>query len=152
MLHQHCAGAQAPGTGRTETSWPLAVGRLISSQSEKRYSRCFMAGAASHIDLFDYKPDLVKYHGQPADFGEPIEAFQDGLGPLKKPVLDFKQYGQCGKHLSDVVADLGKCVDDLAFIHNMVGKSGVHSTATLLQSTGFTLPGFSGMGAGSVMD
>ncbi len=146
MLHQHCAGAQAPGTG-PDGDELAASGRPFDIKPKaKRVIQLFMAGAASHIDLFDYKPDLVKYHGQPADFGEPIEAFQDGLGPWKKPVWDFKQYGQCGKHLSDVVADLGKCVDDLAFIHNMVGKSGVHSTATLLQSTGFTLPGFPGMG------
>jgi hypothetical protein len=48
--------------------------------------------------------------------------------------------------LSDVVAPLGSVVDDLAFVHNMVGKSGVHSAATLLQSTGFPLPGFPGAG------
>jgi hypothetical protein len=48
--------------------------------------------------------------------------------------------------LSDVVAPLGSVVDDLAFVHNMVGKSGVHSAATLLQSTGFQLPGFPGAG------
>jgi len=48
--------------------------------------------------------------------------------------------------LSEVVAPLGDVVDDLAFVHNMVGKSGVHSAATLLQSTGFQLPGFPGAG------
>jgi hypothetical protein len=48
--------------------------------------------------------------------------------------------------LSEVVAPLGGVVDDLAFVHNMVGKSGVHSAATLLQSTGFQLPGFPGAG------
>jgi hypothetical protein len=61
-------------------------------------------------------------------------------------VWDFKPYGQCGKLLSEVVAPLGAVVDDLAFIHNMVGKSGVHSTGTLLQATGFQLPGFPGAG------
>jgi len=106
----------------------------------------FMAGAASHIDLFDYKPELVKRHGQPSDFGEPVEAFQNGLGPWLKPVWDFKPYGQCGKMLSDTVAPLGAVVDDMAFIHNMVSKSGVHSAATLLQATGFQLPGFPGAG------
>jgi len=105
-----------------------------------------MAGAASHIDLFDCKPELVKRHGQPSDFGEHVEAFQNGLGPWLKPVWDFKPYGQSGKMLSDTVAPLGGVVDDLAFIHNLVGKSGVHSAATLLQSTGFQLPGFPGAG------
>ena len=112
----------------------------------KRVVQFFMAGAASHIDLFDYKPELIKRHGQPSDFGEPVEAFQNGLGPWLRPVWDFRPYGQSGKMLSEVVAPLGGVVDDLAFVHNMVGKSGVHSAATLLQSTGFQLPGFPGAG------
>jgi hypothetical protein len=48
--------------------------------------------------------------------------------------------------LSDVVSDLGAVVDDMAFVHNLVGKTGVHSQATYLQATGFQLPGFPGMG------
>lgn len=112
----------------------------------KRVIQLFMAGAASHIDLFDYKPELVKRHGQPSNFGEPVEAFQNGLGPWLKPVWDFKPYGQSGKMLSDTVAPLGAVVDRMAFIHNLVGKTGIHSQATLLQATGFQLPGFPGMG------
>jgi hypothetical protein len=88
----------------------------------------------------------VKRDGQASDFGEHVEAFQNGLGPWLKPVWDFKPYGQCGKLLSETVAPLGAVVDELAFIHNLVGKSGVHSTATLLQATGFQLPGFPGAG------
>jgi hypothetical protein len=112
----------------------------------KRVVQLFMAGAASHIDLFDFKPALVKHHGQPSDFGEPVEAFQDGLGPWLKPIWDFQPYGACGKPLSEVVAPLGDVVDRLAFIHNLVSSSGVHSAATLLQTTGFVLPGFPGAG------
>src|SRR5947207_8949689 len=63
-----------------------------------------------------------------------------------KPQGEFRPYGQCGKMLSEVVAELGKVVDDIAFVHNMVGKTGVHSQATLLHATGFQLPGFPGMG------
>lgn len=113
----------------------------------RRVIQLFMAGAASHLDLFDFKPDLVKYDGQPSDFGEPIEAFQDGLGPWMKPVWEFQPYGHSGKMLSEVVADLAPVVDQLAFVHNMVGKTGIHSQATYLQATGFQLPGFPGMGA-----
>lgn len=113
----------------------------------KRVIQLFMAGAASHIDLFDYKPDLIKHDGQPSDFGEPVEAFQNGLGPWLRPQWEFKPYGQCGKMLSEPVAALGECVDELAFIHNVVGKTGVHSQATYLQATGFQSPGFPGMGA-----
>ncbi len=112
----------------------------------RRVIQMFMAGAASHVDLFDFKPALIKNDGKPSDFGEHVELFQDGLGPWMKPVWPFKPYGQCGKLLGDVVGDLGKVIDDIAFVHNMVGKTGVHSQATYLQSTGFQIPGFPGMG------
>ena len=51
---------------------------------------CSSAGAASHLDLWDFKPDLIKHHGEPSDFGEHVEAFQNGLGPWMKPVWEFK--------------------------------------------------------------
>jgi Protein of unknown function (DUF1501) len=113
----------------------------------KRVVQLFMAGGASHIDLFDFKPELVKRHGRPSDFGEHVEAFQNGLGPWLRPIWVFKPYGNSGKQLSEVVAPLGTVVDDLAFVHNMVGKTGVHSQGTLLQTTGFNRPGFPAMGA-----
>lgn len=112
----------------------------------KRVVQLFMAGGASHIDLFDYKPELAKRHGQKADFGERVEAFQDGLGPWLRPAWEFKRYGQCGKPLAEPVADLGAIVDEIAFIHNMAGQTGVHSQGTLLQTTGFNRPGFPGAG------
>ncbi|WP_165222207.1 DUF1501 domain-containing protein [Aquisphaera insulae] len=113
----------------------------------KRVVQLFMAGAASHVDLFDFKPELIRRHGQPSDFGEPVETFQDGLGPWLRPIWTFRRYGETGKALSDVVSDLGSVVDEIAWIHNMVGKTGVHSQGTLLQTTGFNRPGFPGMGA-----
>ncbi len=112
----------------------------------KRVVQLFMAGAASHIDLFDHKPALDKHHGEPSDFGEPVEAFQNGLGPWMKSPFPFRAYGQCGKFLSDAVAPLGAVVDEMAFVHNVVGKTGVHSAATYLQATGFQTPGFPGAG------
>ena len=113
----------------------------------KRVVQLFMGGAASHIDLWDHKPMLEKHHGQASDFGEKVETFQDGLGPWMQSPFKFAPYGESGKMLSEVVAPLGEHVDDIAFIHNMVGKSGVHSQATYLQATGFQLPGFPGMGS-----
>ena len=124
---QREAGGQEAGT--------LKV--LHHPAKAKRVVQLFMAGAASHIDLWDHKPLLKKLHGQESDFGEPVEAFQNGLGPWMQSPFEFSRYGQSGKMISEAVQPLGECVDDMAFIHNMVGKTGVHSQATLLQSTGF---------------
>lgn len=134
----HAAG-DAPGAG-------ALAGLPHHPPKAKRVVQLFMAGAASHIDLFDFKPELVKRDGQPSDFGEPVEAFQNGLGPWLRPVWDFQRYGECGKLLAEPVAALGACIDEIAFVHNLVGKTGVHSQATYLQATGFQSPGFPGMG------
>ncbi|MFM8273665.1 MAG: DUF1501 domain-containing protein [Gemmata sp.] len=120
--------------------------RLHHKPKAKRVVQLFMAGGASHVDLFDFKRELVKRHGQAANFGETVEAFQNGLGPWLKPVWEFKPYGKSARQLSETVSPLGAVADELAFVHNMVGKTGVHSQGTLLQSTGFNRPGFPGMG------
>lgn len=124
-----------------------ASGFLQFPQRAKRVVQLFMAGAASHVDTFDYKPELRRRHGQKWDPGETVELFQSSPGNTFTSPWSFQPYGQCGKYLSEIVAPLGKCVDRMAFIHNLVGKTGVHSQATYLQSTGFQRPGFPGMGA-----
>ena len=122
-------------------------GVLHHPPKAKRVIQLFMSGAASHLDLWDHKPWLVEHHGEPSDFGEKVELFQNGAGPWTKSYFQFRPYGESGKHLSDAVKPLGEVVDDIAFIHNLVGKTGVHSQATYLQATGFQRPGFPGMGS-----
>ena len=122
-------------------------GTLHHPPKAKRVIQLFMGGAASHLDTFDFKPALIKHHGEKSDFGEHVEAFQNGLGPWMRSPFEFRRYGQSGKFLSDIVAPLGGVVDEMAFVHNLVGKTGVHSQATYLQATGFQRPGFPGMGA-----
>ena len=102
--------------------------RRSAPQAEGQARRATVHGrrGVSHVDLFDFKPELVKQHGKAANFGEHVEAFQNGLGPWLKPVWDFKPYGKCGKQLGETVSPLGGVVDEMAFIHNMVGKTGVH--------------------------
>jgi hypothetical protein len=106
-----------------------------------------MSGAASQVDTFDYKPELIKRHGQKFDPGGKIELFQSDPGPCMKSPWTWKQHGQCGKWVSSLLPHLATCVDDIAFIPSMVSKSNVHGPATFMQSTGFVLPGFPAVGA-----
>src|SRR5262249_603048 len=85
--------------------------------------------------------------GQKFDPGGKVELFQSDPGAVMKSPWQWKQYGQCGKWISDLVPHLGSCVDDMAFIHSMVSKSNVHGPATFMQNSGFVLPGFPSMGA-----
>ena len=59
-------------------------GVLHHPPKAKRVVQLFMGGAASHLDLWDHKPMLEKHHGEKSDFGEHVEAFQNGLGPWMK--------------------------------------------------------------------
>jgi hypothetical protein len=142
--------AMLVGEREATGSVPLSTGGLHPSRIYppriRRVVQLFMAGAASHIDLFDYKPELVRHQGKPSDFGEPVEAFQNGLGPWLAPIWRFEPYGESGRLLAEPVAALGEVADRMAFIHDMVSPSGVHSAATLHQTTGFVLPGFPGAG------
>jgi hypothetical protein len=122
-------------------------GGLHHRARANRVVQLFMSGAASQCDMFDYKPELIRRHGQPFDPGEKVELFQSSPGACLKSPWDWKQYGQCGKWMSDLVPELAKCVDEMAFIHSMVSKSNVHGPATFMQNTGFVLPGFPSMGA-----
>ncbi len=127
----------APGVLRTLHHPPRA----------KRVVQLFMAGAASHVDMFDHKPLLSKKDGEPWEPGETVELFQSTPGACFGSPWAFQPYGQSGKMLSEIVAPLGDVVDDLAFVHNVVGKTGVHSQGTLLQTTGFIFPGFPSAGS-----
>src|ERR1700722_8242271 len=113
----------------------------------KRVVQLFMSGAASQCDTFDYKPKLIERNGEKFDPGGKVELFQSNPGAVMASPWDWKQYGQSGKWVSSLVPHLATCVDDMAFIHSMVSKSNVHGPATLMQNTGFVLPGFPSMGA-----
>src|SRR5436190_17961035 len=110
----------------------------------KRVIQLFMNGGASQMDLFDYKPELLKRHGQKFDpgTGERVEAATSEPGKVLKPVFEFKQPGQCGRWVSSLLPNLAGCVDDLAFLMSMVSKTNVHGPGSYLMNTGFLLPGF----------
>ena len=122
-------------------------GGLHHRARAKRVVQLFMSGAASQCDLFDYKPLLVQKHGEKFDPGEKVELFQSDPGSVMKSPWGWKQYGACGKWMSDLVPHLATCADEIAFIPSMVSKSNVHGPATFLQNTGFALPGFPSAGA-----
>jgi len=137
-----------PLAADTQPGTPGVLGGVLHHPPRaRRVVQLFMGGAASHLDMWDHKPALEKHHGEKSDFGEKVEAFQNGLGPWMKSPFAFRPYGESGKWISDPVAPLGEVVDEIAFIHNVIGKTGVHSQATYLQATGFQRPGFPGAGA-----
>src|SRR5437764_12855807 len=113
----------------------------------KRVVQLFMSGAASQVDTFDYKPELIRRNGQPFDPGGRVELFQSSPGAVMASPWTWRQHGQCGKWVSSLLPHLATCVDDIAFLPAMVSRSNVHGPATFMQNTGFVLPGFPSTGA-----
>ena len=107
----------------------------------------FCTGALSHVDSFDFKPELVKRHDTPMPGQDKLVTFQGENGNLIKPLWEFRPRGQSGKMTSDLLPQLGELADELCFIHSMTGKSNPHGPAESQMSTGYILDGFPSMGA-----
>jgi hypothetical protein len=135
------------GDGLLASGDPKLHGGRHHPAKAKRVVQLFMSGAASQCDTFDYKPELIKRHGQKFDPGGKVELFQSSPGACMKSPWSWKRHGSCGKHVSDLVPHIGSCADDLCFFHSMMSKSNVHGPATFMQNSGFVLPGFPAMGA-----
>ena len=126
---------------------PLAPRPSHFPAKAKRVLTIFCSGAVSHIDSFDYKPELVKRDGQPLPGGDKLVTFQGAQGNLVKPIWSFKPRGQSGKMVSDLFPKLANLADEFCFIHSMTAKSNTHGPAENQMSTGFTLDGFPSVGA-----
>jgi hypothetical protein len=141
LNHEGLLASPAPGGVIYSRGGPQRVPKA------KRVVQLYMSGAASQCDTFDYKPLLIQQHGKPWNPGEKVELFQSSPGSTLASPWPWKRCGKSGKMINDCVAPLGDCVDEMAFIHNMVSKSNVHGPATFMQATGFILPGFPSAGA-----
>ncbi|MEY5015415.1 MAG: hypothetical protein RIS92_1773 [Verrucomicrobiota bacterium] len=113
----------------------------------KRVLMIFCSGAVSQIDTFDYKPELVKRHGEPMPGAEGLITFQGQQGNLNRSPWEFRPYGKSGKMVSDLVPHLGALADEMCFIHSLTGKTNTHGPGENFMGTGFTLDGFPSMGA-----
>jgi hypothetical protein len=106
-----------------------------------------LPGGLSHIDTFDYKPELAKHHGKETQGANTIKPFFGKRGTVMKSPWAFKQYGQSGQWVSDMLPHLAKRVDDLTFLHGMVSRSNAHGPAIFQMSTGFIFQGFPSVGS-----
>lgn len=126
---------------------PYATKPVHFPAKAKRAIQIFCAGGVSHVDTFDYKPDLIKHHGQPLTGKGKIDPFFGQTGNLMRSPFAFRQHGQCGRWVSDLLPHLADCVDDMTFIHSMQAKSSNHTPATFQMNSGFTTNGFPCLGA-----
>src|SRR6476660_844137 len=130
----------------------LAAGSSVSGLAQftpkaKRVLQIFCPGGASHLDLWDYKPALVKHHDEPLPGEENLVTFQGKNGNLMKSPWPFAPAGQNGKMISTLLPNMARHVDDIAFIHSMQSKTNTHGPGCVFMNTGTIFEGFPSAGA-----
>lgn len=109
-----------------------------------------MAGAPSTLDLFDYKPELVRLHGQPLpeSFGKNLKTATDGgVGALFATNRTWKQHGETGAWVSDLLPNLAKQSDKIAFLKGSKTEGSTHVISSLKLHTSGLTPGRPSLGA-----
>jgi len=110
----------------------------------------FMAGAPSHLELFDNKPQLAKYDGTlpPPELIDGYRAaFINPNSTLLGPKFKFARYGECGAELSEILPHLADVVDEIAIVKSMVTDAFNHAPGQILMSTGTQQFGKPSLGA-----
>jgi hypothetical protein len=118
---------------------PLAPKAPHFAPKAKRVIFLFMAGAPSHLELFDYKPQLARFDGQlpPAELIKGYRAaFINPSSKLLGPKFKFAKHGQSGAELSELLPHLAGVVDEIAIVKSMVTDAFNHAPAQILMNTG----------------
>ena len=113
----------------------------------RRVIHLCLCGAFSHLDTFDYKPELAKRHGQPLGGDERPDVFFGQVGRLRQNDFQFAQHGQSGLWISELFPHIAGVADELTVIRSMFADSGNHTPATMQENSGFRLNGFPTLGS-----
>ncbi|MBO0862757.1 MAG: DUF1501 domain-containing protein [Chloracidobacterium sp.] len=136
-----------------EAGNPLAPKKPHFAPKAKNVIFLFMAGAPSHLDMFDYKPQLAKYDGTlpPPELLKGYRtAFINPNSRLLGPKFKFAKHGQCGAELSELIPYTAGVVDDIAIVRSMVTDAFNHAPGQLMMNTGSQIFGRPSMGAWTI--
>ena len=133
--------------GEEQVSAENAGSFVLKPAKAQRVLQIFCPGAASHMDLWEHKPELEKRHGQPLPGEEDFLSFQGKNGNLMKSPWDFVPCGESGKRITSLLPHMAMHVDDIAFWHAMQSKSNTHGPACIFMNTGQAREGFPAAGA-----
>ena len=148
LLDNDFYGKQAFGAdGKTPYKNPLAPKAPHFPAKAKAVIFLYMYGGPSHIDTFDYKPTMYGRDNQTIEVKTFGRGGRRNVGRIVEPRWKFKQYGQCGKWVSDLFPNVARHVDDIAFLHSMTADSPIHGSAMLQMNSGRILSGSPCMGS-----
>jgi hypothetical protein len=146
------ASAPNPGSSARAAN-PMAPRMPPLPAKAKRVIYLFMAGGPSHMDLFDYKPQLARFDGTlpPAELLKGYRAaFINPNSKLLGPKFKFARHGQSGAEISELLPHLAKVVDDIAIVKGMSTDAFNHAPGQILMSTGSMIFGRPSFGAWTV--
>ena len=117
---------------------PLAPKQPHFSPRAKSVIFLYMHGGTSHIDSFDYRPELERQHGKklPDSVNTGRNKFNANLGTILKSPWKFRQFGESGEWASELFPHVGQVADELCFIKSMFSNNNAHTPATLELHTG----------------
>lgn len=147
MLWETGGGLAGIALAQLETRAAETAPKPHFAPQAKNIIMIFLPGGLSAIDSFDYKPALLKHHGQKTKGENTITPFFGKPGAVMKSPWEFRPYGKSGKWISDLVPNIASCADDLTFLHSMVTRSNAHGPALFQMSTGFIFQGFPSVGS-----
>ena len=133
--------------GQTDWQSPMQPRMAHQVAKAKHVIFLFMYGGPSHMDTFDYKPELYPLDGKTIDVKTFGRGGHKNQGRVVGPKWGFKPYGQTGKMVSDLFPNVAQHVDDIAFIHSMTADSPIHGSAMLMMNSGQILSGRPSLGS-----
>jgi hypothetical protein len=137
----------AVGKTSPNSDWRPGADLTHFAPKARRVLQIFCPGAASHMDLWEHKPELEKFHGKPLPGEESLVSFQGKNGNLMKSPWAFRPRGECGKMMTTLLPHMSHHVDEIAFIHSMHSKTNTHGPGCVFMNTGHATEGFPSSGA-----
>ncbi len=107
----------------------------------------FMTGGPSQVDTFDYKPELQRRNGQVLAGADPSTGFFQTSGRCLASPFAWRQHGQSGSWVSELLPHTARHVDDMAFLHSCYSLQNNHAPASIELMTGVNRPGYPSMGS-----
>jgi hypothetical protein len=108
----------------------------------------FINGGPSHVDTWDYKPELERRDGQELpNFDRNTGFFTDQVGPLMRSPFRFARHGHSGSWVSEIFPNLARHVDDMAFVHSCHTETNNHAPALFQINSGLPRMGFPSVGS-----
>ena len=148
LLDLLCRAGTLPGSkGTTPLSPGASTGGTHFAPKALRAVQITVVGGMSHVDSFDYKPALARFHGKSLKTDSPPDIFFGQVGLIRENDWEFSRRGQNGLWVSELFPHLAGVADELTIIRSMAAESANHTPALFVLNSGFQFNGYPPLGS-----